>query len=412
MKINLQNIKLHRILESAKAIFFPSTDENFMPKEITVNENNIILDEPKVMSEKERNDYLNEYNKLANSNDVSIMMLPHPKRLLTFMDKLTKAHFPEKINQLIDEWKAPTFEIIYNLIKGDTYLTNQIQNNGIGTFDAHVIGYSYTRANGKMFTVRDSHNTLLQETDIGSDTPCHYIKLPFKAIFLEFGQCRNNTLSVHHKESGKHVAEGCYILEYEGSFNKFGVESTRLLSFLFVGSPFDKNNPIDDATYSFHLYIFDENDSLSETLSKNLELEGRGNLTHHSIHPKFKKDINELAAHAVKILLYINSEGAQLEDDFTYSNIEQLIKNLGPKKQAKYNRKLDRAYDKILLGSETSNFTGEASLDKKLKSAHWRRGHFRNQPFGEKLLQRKLIWIKPTLVTGIKEPIIKNYIVI
>jgi hypothetical protein len=31
-------------------------------------------------------------------------------------------------------------------------------------------------------------------------------------------------------------------------------------------------------------------------------------------------------------------------------------------------------------------------------SPHWRRGHFRQQPFGPKLAHRKLVWIMPTIV--------------
>lgn len=32
------------------------------------------------------------------------------------------------------------------------------------------------------------------------------------------------------------------------------------------------------------------------------------------------------------------------------------------------------------------------------KRAHWRRGHFRNQPFGSESLERKIIWIEPMLI--------------
>ena len=31
-------------------------------------------------------------------------------------------------------------------------------------------------------------------------------------------------------------------------------------------------------------------------------------------------------------------------------------------------------------------------------SPHWRRGHWRNQRYGEKLVEKKLIWIKPVIV--------------
>jgi hypothetical protein len=31
-------------------------------------------------------------------------------------------------------------------------------------------------------------------------------------------------------------------------------------------------------------------------------------------------------------------------------------------------------------------------------SPHWRRGHWRNQRYGENLVEKKLIWIKPVIV--------------
>jgi hypothetical protein len=43
-------------------------------------------------------------------------------------------------------------------------------------------------------------------------------------------------------------------------------------------------------------------------------------------------------------------------------------------------------------------------------SPHWRRGHWRNQPFGEKLSEKKLIWIKPTIVNKEKGEPIKGHI--
>jgi hypothetical protein len=33
-------------------------------------------------------------------------------------------------------------------------------------------------------------------------------------------------------------------------------------------------------------------------------------------------------------------------------------------------------------------------------SPHWRRGHWRNQPYGKSLEKRKLLWIKPTMVNS------------
>ena len=52
---------------------------------------------------------------------------------------------------------------------------------------------------------------------------------------------------------------------------------------------------------------------------------------------------------------------------------------------------------------------GQRSVEHHAVSPHWRRGHWRRQPVGEKSKDRKIIWIKPTLVRrDIGEPVVHN----
>jgi hypothetical protein len=50
----------------------------------------------------------------------------------------------------------------------------------------------------------------------------------------------------------------------------------------------------------------------------------------------------------------------------------------------------------------SSNPTGSNSHAS--PSTHWRRGHWRQQPCGEKMQQRKLVWIRPTLINSSESP--------
>ena len=43
-------------------------------------------------------------------------------------------------------------------------------------------------------------------------------------------------------------------------------------------------------------------------------------------------------------------------------------------------------------------------------STHWRRGHWRNQPWGHELKERKMIWIEPTIVRADKGEPLKGHI--
>ncbi len=53
-----------------------------------------------------------------------------------------------------------------------------------------------------------------------------------------------------------------------------------------------------------------------------------------------------------------------------------------------------RNFEKTNEGKAISNHINSG----KTLSTHFRRGHFRNQPYGEKLSQRKIIFIAPTIV--------------
>ncbi len=77
-----------------------------------------------------------------------------------------------------------------------------------------------------------------------------------------------------------------------------------------------------------------------------------------------------------------------------------------PAKIKKYNNKLRKTYDRIIIKPEDyvvfkHNEDQEHSAGEHRKQAHWRKGHFRMQPYGAGSSKRKVIYIKPTLVAGI-----------
>jgi hypothetical protein len=56
---------------------------------------------------------------------------------------------------------------------------------------------------------------------------------------------------------------------------------------------------------------------------------------------------------------------------------------------------------KYRVATEGPRHTGNGSSPR----MHWRRGHYRRQPFGERLQQSRVIWIDPMLISGIRNTI-------
>ena len=63
-------------------------------------------------------------------------------------------------------------------------------------------------------------------------------------------------------------------------------------------------------------------------------------------------------------------------------------------------------YQPLMLGrtyhakKEDGQSSSSSGTHGSSKSVHWRRGFFRNQPYGEGRQQRKIVWIEPVLVMG------------
>jgi hypothetical protein len=111
------------------------------------------------------------------------------------------------------------------------------------------------------------------------------------------------------------------------------------------------------------------------------------------------KDISSLIFNSVS---YLTIDNKDLEEGYIEGTpkalLDELKKAKTPKKKKEVSIKIDLyGYTRIKycgfkdFKNDLNNASGELS-------PHWRRGHFRNQQFGEGSLKRKMIWIQPTIV--------------
>ncbi|GIK44736.1 MAG: hypothetical protein LC131_03210 [Anaerolineae bacterium] len=265
-----------------------------------------------------------------------------------------------------------------------------------GTLDNLFLGVRCRLLPPRVFQVTDALNERLEQTDIGADMPCSFFRLPFPFIYIEFGQKRQSLCRVHNPVSGEHVAEGCFVQEVASDGGGREVHLTA------IGSPVGKTGLLDDATISFRFAIDDENDDLGEALTKAFEHHER-NARAHGLVVQTENDKNSLrdvVAHAAKVLLYLNSVDARTERVAEWSELAAARDRAGPAKKAKFERKLCRVYDRIVVGPQSFQEAPAGAGDGRHVQPHWRRGHLRRQRCGPGLVDLRIIWIRPVLIGG------------
>lgn len=253
----------------------------------------------------------------------------------------------------------------------------------------------------------------MEKTDIGDDIPISYLRPPFKSFYIEFTKNKTSNLKVFNEKSGEHILEGLYISESEIlPDGKFSIQLPehemidvskpfRVLDLMFTGSPAGKSHNLDDALRTQSFYIQDNNLTIVDEL-KNVE-------RRYGNDEDFVQDLDYLSKllnHMAKALLFINCKQYRDTALNDRKEIEKLIKSTkSPQKLKKYEKKLRYAYDTIVISPE-DNVTYKKSEDidhpsnVKEKRAHWRKGHFKMQPYGPGSAKRKIIFVEPTIVGG------------
>jgi len=102
----------------------------------------------------------------------------------------------------------------------------------------------------------------------------------------------------------------------------------------------------------------------------------------------------------VNCLCYLSSPSREVADRYPESELTRRIAEAPtPLERARArNRATREGYTLIhFCGDSLEHETPSMPSGREL-SAHWRRGHWRNQAFGQGRSEHKLIWIRPTLV--------------
>lgn len=355
---------------------------------------------------------------LSETYDPQIARLPHPQRIMAAMAAVAEAAGKPfqgedfyalllgsatyyRLLELLAQYPLNGM-VIEQLSREDRsfahFARNSMEAPG-STYSGNLwwlLDYLRWRTQGRhLFQTTDALDQMLASTDMGEGIPAHWIRAPYAIQYLQCTESLSSPLQLWHAQSGEHRLEGGYILT--GVVPEPLPEAgQRYLEMVLTGSPLGKRNNTDDCTSSITLVVPDEDATMLEvlehSLAKNDERKGASE--------EEKRYLRPAIFHMAKILLYLNSNQVLRSEVPERSLMEARLKGLkGGGKRAKLLRQLPRAYDRIIIGPKTrpSPSSGSGETGRRLP-AHWRRGHFRHQPFGEGRAQHRLIWIAPLLV--------------
>ncbi|KAA6182732.1 hypothetical protein F2Q65_17320 [Thiohalocapsa marina] len=365
-------------------------------------------------------------------NDASLMARPHPVRIDAVLDQPmdslvfeTAGVMPALKPYLTDgrattEWILKHVPGMYEIAESHFGL---IGGANMGSFILTMVRARLRAHGDPIVQVTPALQAMLTETDLAAELPAGFFRSPYPMVYIELA--RPNTLQVANKVSGLHECEGAYIGTYElpaghGVFHNAArnralnldpAKPVRVIEVVITGSPIGKANALDDASQDIVLLVQDEDECLRAVLDRHIAwFHDPVAYAHPGMAPLDPDDValvKPVIEQLAKVLLYLNLTDAEKLRVTERSDLLEKIRGLGPKKAAKFRRRMAGAYDRIVIGpaafpepeepAGTGGGGGEAHRSIK---AHWRRGHFRTIRYGEALSKRRLGWIKPVLVNA------------
>lgn len=285
--------------------------------------------------------------------------------------------------------------------------------------------HRFAKAGSNIFHFKKELLELLEKTDV-SEIQIGQIKFPFSNFYISLRELSKPLPTSISKDA---IIDGVYIsftddskedliYKYHISFHICGYsegnkdnEFTRNAQDLMElpsGLTFvNETSTITDAITEVHKIMTDALESKTRD-QQEIDKEINYQLEEYKL---LKDNLNLM----VNCLLYLSSVKPDIETKFA-EGLPVHLKNKIEKANTKHRKELAESeakqfgYSKIKLVGNTfaktnycNNSTGEVA-------SHWRRGHWRNQPFGKELTETKIIWIKPTIVNKAKGEPAKGHI--
>jgi hypothetical protein len=276
------------------------------------------------------------------------------------------------------ECAFPTFAVTGQISEGDRQrLAFQISTN-----------LKYHLSDGTVIEATPALETLLANSDVDLSLPMSMVAPPYRAQYLRFGEVAMRYLNVPDPQSPDHVFDGvfCFLTRHASS-GGLG-EKCWTLELVFISKCED--------SYGGHVSLLGETDRGDMTVGEWLAeiLDNVPAADQSEIH----RSMHAAVSYVVRVFLYMALKQARVTPHREYDEALRRAAGLAERKRAKLLQRSASLYNGILVGPEALPPGASEGAAGSGVAPHWRRGHFRMQPFGIGNQQRRLIFVAPVLV--------------
>jgi len=246
----------------------------------------------------------------------------------------------------------------------------------------------YHLSEGTVIEATPALETLLANSDVDLSLPMSMVAPPYRAQYLRFGEVAMRYLKVPDPLSPDHVFDGvfCFLTRHAASGDP--EEKCWTLELVFISKRQD--------SYGGHVSLLGETDRGDITVGEWLaEILAKVQAADES---EIHRSMHAAVSYVVRVFLYMALKQARVTPHCEYDEALRRAAGLGERKRAKLLQRAASLYNGILVGPEALPPGASEGAAGGGVAPHWRRGHFRMQPFGIGNQQRKLIFVAPVLV--------------
>lgn len=246
----------------------------------------------------------------------------------------------------------------------------------------------YHLSEGTVIEATPALETLLANSDVDLSLPMSMVAPPYRAQYLRFGEVATQYLKVPDPQSPDHCFDGvfCFLTRHASSGDT--EEKCWTLELVFISKRQD--------SYGGHVSLLGETDRGDITVGE--WLAGILSNVKPADESEIHRSMHAAVSYVVRVFLYMALKHARVTMRWEYEETLRRAARLGERKRAKLLRRSASLYNGILVGPEALPPGASQGAVGGGVTPHWRRGHFRMQPFGSGNQQRKLIFVAPVLV--------------
>jgi hypothetical protein len=247
-----------------------------------------------------------------------------------------------------------------------------------------VLSLAFWMRQGALYEPTAALHRLLEASDIASDVPLGLLHLPAPAL------CFVPEPSMRSHPDG---FEAVLLFEHGGPQGYDPDERWLTLSLWRE----DKSQPGTRTVEILRLCVDDPAESIAQVVEPLFD--------EFAMSPERQRRWRLILDYIMKLLLYLSLENAPVIHERPYSTAPREFPGLGKRKRSERLAAIECLYDRYVIGPAVLADAPEHTHDDGDGHAvrtHWRRGHFRMQPFGPAAAQRKLIFVMPTIVRADK----------